>query len=190
MIFVAIILDKHNEVKTNYLDFSHELKHHKDGIRCCFDVDLIVHEYSRTSIGDFKLIPLDEFKCKRTIVGIGGTRISVETSFGLTRDDFIEMNFQEVDLQEKNKFSCTGLLISKNNPYYLIVNALAKHFDFVDADNDNSFVLDGDELSTINLVPFNLKYDFNFVVSDIEKEMHTDEYDGIVEQLYCSDFSL
>ena len=71
------------------------------------------------------------------------------------------------------------------------MNALAKDFEFVGADNDNSFILDESELSEIKLVPFNLKYaDYHFIVEDIEDEMHVDEYDGIVEQLYCSDFAL
>ena len=84
-----------------------------------------------------------------------------------------------------------GLLISSNNHYFDIVNALAKHLDFVDADNTNSFILDECELSEIKLVPFNLKYaDYRFIISDIEDEMNVDEYDGIVEQLYCSDFAL
>ena len=42
----------------------------------------------------------------------------------------------------------------------------------------------------MKLVPFKLKFvDTDFVISDIEQEMVTDEYDGIVEQLYCSDYA-
>ena len=188
---MAIVLDRYNEIKTNYTDFVGRLKNKQDGLRCCFDIDLLFYDYSATSIGDFKLIPLDEFVCKRTIVGTGGTRISVETTFGITKDDFIDVGFQEVELSEKNKSKLTGLLIARNNHYFDIVNALAIHFGFIDADNDNSFVLDETELSEMKLVPFNLKYaDFNFIVSDIEDEMQVDEYDGIVEQLYCSDYAL
>lgn len=187
---MAIVLDSYNELKTNYTDFVERLKIRQDGLRCCFDIELLFQEYSKTMIGDFKLIPLDEFVCKRTIVGTGGTRIGVETTFGITKDDFIDVGFQEVELMEKDKLTLNGLLIARNNKYYDIVNALAKHFGFVSADNDNSFVLDESELSEIKLVPFNLKYvDFKFIVSDIEDEMHVDEYDGIVEQLYCSDYA-
>lgn len=188
---MAIVLDRSNEIKTNHMDFKSELEHYQDGLRCCFDIDLLFHEYSKTMIGEFKLIPLDKFSCKRTIVGTGGTRIGIETTFGLTRDDFIDMEFQEVELTEKHHATFKGLLISSSNPYFDIVNALAKDFEFVGADNDNSFILDESELSEIKLVPFNLKYaDYHFIVEDIEDEMHVDEYDGIVEQLYCSDFAL
>ena len=191
MICVAIILDRCNEVKTNYLDFADELKHRQDGLRCVLDVDLFFYDYTPKNIDEFKLIPLDAFTCKRTIIGNRGTNIGLETTFGLTKDDFIDMEFQEVELQEKHKVKLKGLLISSNNPYFDIVNALAKHFDFVGADNTNSFILDESELSEIKLVPFNLKYvDYHFIVSAIEQEMQVDEYDGIMEQLYCSDCAL
>ena len=101
------------------------------------------------------------------------------------------MEFQEVELQEKNKLSMKGLLISRNNHYFSIVNVLANHFGFVSAENDFSFILDETELDKIKLVPFKLRYvDNHLVISDIEDEMQVDEYDGIVEQLYCSDFAL
>jgi len=187
---VAIVLDRCNEIKTNHHDFIDRLKHRKDGLRCCFDIDLIFYEYSKSCIGDFKLIPLDEFKCKRTIVGAGGTRIGIESTFGITKNDFIDMELKEVEVTEKHKSTMNGLLISRNNPYFDIVNALAKYFGFVDANNKNSFVLDESELSELKLVPFNLKYSgIDFIVEDIEDEMNVDEYDGIMEQLYCSDFA-
>ena len=187
---MAIVLDGYNEIKTSYYDFVNELKHYQNGLRCCLDIDLIFYEYSKTHIDDFKLIPLDKFTCKRSIVGTGGTSIGVETSFGITKDDFINTGFQEVELQEKHKLTMKGLLISRANNYFSIVNSLAIHFGFVGADNDNSFVLDESELSEMKLVPFKLKFvDTDFVISDIEQEMVTDEYDGIVEQLYCSDYA-
>lgn len=187
---MAIILDSWNEIKTNHIDFVDRLKHRQDGLRCCFDIDLIFQEYSKTMIGDFKLIPLDEFTCKRTIVGINGTNIGIETTFGLTNDDFIDMEFQEVELNQKNYAGLKGLLISSSNHYFDIVNALAKHFGFVDNDNTNSFILDETELDSLKLVPFKLKYSVHsFIVEDIEDEMNADEYDGIVEQLYCSEFT-
>ena len=188
---MAIILDRCNDIKTSYFDFADELKRRKDGLRCVLDIDLFFYDYTPTRIDEFKLIPLDEFTCKRTIVGNRGTSIGIETTFGLTKDDFIDMEFQEVELQEKHKSKIKGLLISSSNHYFDIVNALAKHLDFVGADNDNSFILDESELSKIKLVPFKLKYaDYKFIVSDIEDELNVDEYDGIMEQLYCSDFAL
>lgn len=187
---MAIVLDNYNEIKTNHHDFIDKLKYRKDGLRCCFDIDLIFQDYSKTMIGDFKLIPLDEFTCKRTIVGAGGTNIGIETTFGITNDDFIDMEFQEVELNQKNYAGMKGLLISSSNHYYDIVNALAKHFGFVNGDNTNSFILDEIELDRLKLVPFNLKYSVHsFIVEDIEDEMNVDEYDGIVEQLYCSEFA-
>lgn len=187
---MAIVLDRCNDIKTNYFDFVDELKHKKDGLRCVLDIDLFFYDYTPTGFDEFKLIPLDEFTCKRTIVGNRGTHIGIETTFGLTKDDFIDMDFKEVELSEKNKSKMKGLLISSSNHYFDIVNALAKHLDFVGADNTNSFILDECELSGIKLVPFKLKYaDYRFIISDIEDEMNVDEYDGIVEQLYCSDFA-
>lgn len=188
---MAIILDKHNEVKTHYVDFIQQLEHLHDGLRCVLDIDLMFYEYNKTMIDDFKLIPLDEFTCKRTIVGTHGTRIDIDAHFGLTKDDFIYTGFQEVELKEKHKLTLKGLLISRTNPYFRIVNELAKHFEFVDADNDSSFVLDESELDEIKLVPFKLRYvDNHFVVSHVEQEMPTSEYDNIVEDLYCEDFAL
>lgn len=188
---MAIILDKSNEVKTHHFDFKDALSHCEDGIRCCLDIDLIFHEYSTTMIDDFKLIPLDDFKCKRTIVGTGGLNVEIESKFGLTKDDFIETGFQEVEVKKERFASMKGLLISRSNPYFEIINALAIDFEFVGANNDNSFVLDECELSEIKLVPFNLKYaDYHFIVSDIESEMPTSEYDKIVDDLYCEDFAL
>lgn len=187
---MAIVLDRCNDIKTDYHDFVDRLKHRHDGLRCVLDIDLFYYDYTPTRVDELKLIPLDEFTCKRTIVGIHGTNIGIETKFGLTRDDFIDMDFQEVELQEKHKSKLKGLLISSSNPYFEIVNALAKHLSFVGADNDNSFILDESELSEIKLVPFKLKYVNKLVISDIEDEMHVDEYDGIMEQLYCSDIAL
>lgn len=185
---MAIVLDKHNEIKTTYKNFIVSLCCLDNGLRCCLDTDLIFNE---SGIGDFKLVPLDNFSCKRTIVGTHGTKIGIESKFGLTKDDFIDMEFQEVELQEKHKVATDGLLISRTNSYFGIVNALAEHFGFVGADNDSSFVINESELSKIKLVPFNLKFvDNHFVVSGIEDEMNVDEYDGIVEQLYCSDYAL
>ncbi len=188
---MAIVLDRCNDIRTDYFDFVERLKHKPNGLRCVLDIDLLFHEYSKTMIGDFKLVPLDKFTCKRTIVGNHGTSIGIDAHFGLTNDDFIDMEFQEVELQEKHHVAIKGLLISRSNHYFSVVNDLANHFNFVSGDNDFSFILDETELDKLKLVPFKLRYVNNhLVVSDIEDEMATDEYDGIAEQLYCSDFAL
>ena len=187
---MVIVLDNYNEIKTDYLDFITELKHHKDGIRCCLDIDLIFYDYTPTQIDDFKLIPLDKFTCKRSIVGNNGTNIVVETTFGITKGDFINTGFQEVELDRKNYAKLKGLLISCTNPYFDIINGLSQHLELVGAENYNSFVLDECDLSELKLVPFNLKFvDNHFIVSDVEQEMATTEYDSIVEQLYCSEYA-
>ena len=191
MIFVVIVLDNFNEVKTNYIDFVYALKHKKDGIRCCLDIGLLVYEYTSTQIDDFKIIPLDEFTCKRTIVGTGGTNINIESSFGLTNDDYLYTGFKEVELDRKHHTTLKGLLISNTNHYFSIINQLCIGLGMVNAGNTNSFVLDECDLSELQLIPFNLKYaDGDFVVSDVEQEMATSEYDAIVEDLYCEDYAL
>lgn len=187
---MAIILDKHNEVKTHYLDFIDALKQCNDGLRCCFNIDLIVYDYTPTRIDDLKLIPLDNFTCKRTIVGTHGTRIGLESCFGLVKDDFITIDLHVVEL-EQDKYRMKGLLVTRTNPYFDVLNQISRHFNFVDADNDNSFVLDESELSKIQLVPFKLRYvDNHFVVSHVEDEMPTSEFDAIVDSMFCSDFAL
>lgn len=187
---VAIVLDRHNEVKTSYFDFIDGLKQRNNGLRCCFDIDLIVYNYTPTHVDDLKLIPLDEFTCKRTIVGTHGTRINLESCFGLVKDDFITIDLNVVEL-EQNKYRMKGLLVTRTNPYFDIINQVANHFGFVDADNDRSFVLDESELSEIQLVPFKLSYvDNHFFVSDFEDEMPTSEFDAIVDSMFCSDFAL
>lgn len=191
MIFVVIVLDNYNDVKTNYIDFIDALKHYKDGIRCCLDIEMIVYDYTPTNIDDFKIIPLDSFTCKRTIVGIGGTNINIESSFGLTKDDFLYTGFKEVELDKKHYAKMKGLLISNSNPYFSIINQLCIELDMVSADNTNTFVLDECDLSELQLIPFNLKYtDGGFVVSGVEQELPTSEYDSIVDNLYCEDYAL
>ena len=187
---MAIILDKYNEVKTHYLDFADSIQNMDDGLRCVLDIELDFYDNRQTSIGEFKLIPLDKINCGRTIVGDGGTNIDMFASFGLVREDFIDIECHPVDLKEKNRLTLVGLLFSKNNPYFAIINALAKHFNHVDADNENSFVLDEAELSEINHVPFKLKYEDDFVVCDVENEIPIKEYENIMDELYCEDYGL
>lgn len=187
---MAIILDKHNEIKTSYLDFIDALELKKDGLRCCFNIDMIVYEYTPTHFDDLKLVPLEDFSCKRTIIGNHNTKVNIESSFGLIQEDYITIDLKVVEL-DQNNYMWKGMLITRTNPYFEILNQLAKHFDFVGADNTNSFVLDESELSEIQLVPFRLKcVDHKFVLSDIESEMATSEYDAIVDSLHCDEVAL
>lgn len=188
---MAIILDGYNQLKTKYCDFAERVKNLDDGLRCCLDVDMLIYEHTPTSIGEIKLVPLESFSCKRTIVGSNGTNIDIDAPFGLVKEDFIDIDCVEVDVMEKHKKTLTGVLISNTNDYFEIFNQLAKHFGFITSDNGNSFVLDEAEISELKLVPFNLKYvDNQFVVSDIEKEMSTSEYDTLVDEMYCCDYGI
>ena len=188
---MAIVLDKHNEIKTDYFDFIESLEDLENGLRCCFDIDLIFHEHAQTDIKELKLIPLEDFACERTIIGDNGTKIKLESNFGLIQKDFINIGFQSVQLIDKTDYKLQGILINKKNDYFEIVNELAIYLNLVDAANTDSFILDECDLSEIQLLPFRLFYkDGKFVVCDFEKEMAMKEYDAIVDNLYCSDFAL
>lgn len=184
---MAITLDNLNEIKTNYYDFVDALKKLDNGLRCCFDIDMLVYEYTPTSINEIKLVPLDEFRCKRTIVGVNGTNIGIESSFGITDDDFINVDVNHVEVVEKDKYKLSGVLIPTGNHYFGILNQLAQYFDMVKKDNENSFVLDESDLSVIKLVPFTLKFEKDaFIVSDIEQEMKTSEFDELIDKRYSN----
>ena len=189
---MAITLDNYNTIETSYSDFADALARCHDGLRCCFDVDMFVYEYTPTKINELSLVPLSDFKCKRTIVGTNGTRITIESHFGLTKEDFIDINVKEVDLVENDQYKLTGVLIPSYNPYFDVLNQLAQYFEMIADDNRNSFVLDESDLDELKLVPFTLKCKNNkLIVSDIEKEMATSEFDAIVDGMYCQEiFSL
>lgn len=189
---MAITLDDYNTIETNFADFSDALARCQDGLRCCLDVDMFVYEYTPTRINELRLVPLEDFKCKRTIVGTNGTRITIESHFGLTKEDFIDINVKEVDLMEKDQYRLTGVLIPSYNPYFDVLNQIAQYFEMVSAENRNSFVLDESDLDVLKLVPFTLKSKNNkLIVSDIEKEMATKEFDSIIDSMYCQEiFSL
>ena len=73
----------------------------------------------------------------------------------------------------------------RNTLNHAEINAINIASEYLDL-----WYLDECELYEIKLVPFKLKYaDYRFIISDIEDEMNVNEYDGIVEQLYCSDFA-
>ena len=179
---MAITLDNYNNIETNCHDFGDALARYQDGIRCCFDVDMFTYEYTPTRIDEVRLVPLEDFKCKRTIVGTDGTRITIESNFGLTDDDFIDINVKTVDLMEKDHYRLTGVLIPRHNYYFGVLNQLAQYFEMVTADNTNTFVLDESDLDVLKLVPFTLKCkNGELIISDIEKEMATKEFDTIMD---------
>lgn len=189
---MAITLDNYNNIETNCHDFGDALARYQDGIRCCFDVDMFTYEYTPTRIDEVRLVPLEDFKCKRTIVGTDGTRITIESNFGLTDDDFIDINVKSVDLMEKDHYRFSGVLIPRHNYYFGVLNQLAQYFEMVTADNTNTFVLDESDLDVLKLVPFTLKCkNGELIISDIEKEMATKEFDAIMDSMYCQEiFSL
>lgn len=184
---MAIVLDIVNDIETDFGDFVESLEQ-SNGIRCCLDIEMITGtEYTPTILKNIKLIPLDEFTCKRTICGCNGKDIILESSFGLTRNDFISFNFKEVGLTKDNKFTGYGLLISSDNLYFEIIKELSQYFKFIPKDVGlKSFILDESELSKIQLVPFKLEYhDGDFYVTNIEKEMPTSEFDSIMDSFAC-----
>ena len=183
---MAITLDNSNEIKTDYYDFVDALKNLDDGLRCCIDIDMLVYEYTSTSIDEIKLVSLEYFTCKRTIIGSNGTNIGIESSFGITDDDFIKVDINHVEVVEKDKYKLSGVLIPVGNPYFEILNQLAQYFDMVKKDNENSFVLDETDLDIIKLVPFTLKYKDGFIVSNIEQEMATREFDELMDKRYSN----
>ena len=79
-----------------------------------------------------------------------------------------------------------------SNGYFGVLNQLAQHFEMVTAKNINSFVLDESDLDVLKLVPFTLKCKNNeLIISDIEDELATKEFDAIMDSMYCQEiFSL
>ena len=189
---MAIVLDIINDVETNYQDFVDSLEKCKNGIRCCLDVDFILFSKHTNAIKDIRLIPLEDFSCNRTISGCGGTKVNIETTFGLIKNDFIGFGLKEVTIIEDDGYKSLGLLISSDNPYYSIVEDLSEHFGFIEnKDFEHSFILNESELSKLNLTPFNLTYhDGSFWISDIESEMKASEYDAIIDGMYCCDYAI
>ena len=189
---MVIVLDLINDVETTYDDFVESLEECENGIRCCLDVDFLLFNKHTTAIKDIRLIPLDNFSCQRTISGCNGTKIMVESTFGLIRNDFISFGLREVTIVEDDGYKGLGLLVSSDNLYYDIVVELSKHFNFIKgSDFEHSFILNESEISKLNLVPFNLTYfDGSFWVDNIESEMKPSEYDAIIHNLYCSDCAL
>ena len=186
MIFVAILLDNYRFIKTNYFDLKQALTKH-GASRFCFDFGFLYHDCINM-YSNFALAPLNkDFACKRTLVYGDGKKISINYKFGLFDDDLINIDLPCIEINESN-YKEDGVIISKWNDYFDIINSLTKHFGYVDIDNDKSFILSNCELMNFALVPFTLRVDENdIVLENVEKEMTTNEFDAFIESFVVDD---
>lgn len=186
MIFVALLLDKYRFIKTNYSDLKQALTKY-GASRFCFDFGFLNHDYINM-YSNFALAPLDkDFACKRTLFYGDGKKISINYKFGLFEDDLINIDLPHIEINESN-YKDYGVIISKSNDYFDIINSLTKHFGYVDNDNDKSFILSNSELMNFALVPFTLSVDENdIVLENVEKEMTTNEFDAFIAPFVVDD---
>ena len=189
---MAIILDKYVDIETNAHDLNDALI--KQGAtRFCFDFGFLNRDFERTNF-PFALVPLDkEFKGKRTLVYGNGKgalkKVEFSSKFALFEDDFINVDVPHIEINESN-YKEHGVIISKYNDYFGIINELAKHFKCVDSDNRKSFILSNSELMNFALVPFTLKSDrVRFIVDNVEDQMEYKEFDAFIET-FVSDSSM
>lgn len=188
---MAITLDNINRIETDYFEFVDALSKYENGVRFCVDVEKI--NTIPKPIIELKLVPLEDFKCKRMLVGNHGTKVIIESKCGLIEDDFIDIGVTGVEVVESNYNNYStigGVLIPHTNKYFSILNQLAHYFKMVKSDNNNSFILDAADIDEIKLVPFTLKYDGSFIVENFEDEMSLKEYNALIDELYCSDYAL
>lgn len=185
---MAIVIEKFAEIETPYYNLQESLKK-TDGIRCCFDFGLMNKDFEKRC-DRFSLVPLEDFACDRIIKYRNGESVKIRSNFGLCKNDFINIDVQHVELAVNGNYIEHGVVISRNNPYYQIVNQMAKDYGFVKGDNDKSFIIGNSELMELALVPFKLKVaDDEFVVYDIEDSMNAMEFDNIVDS-FASDCAL
>ena len=180
---MSIILNNFNNVRTEASDFHDALNRQKDS-RFCFDFGLLNREYDVFEF-PFRLVPLDtDFKCKRTLVYDDNKEVRIWSKFGLFDGDFINMDVPHIEINEF-KYTDDGVIIFKNNPYFEIVNSIAKHFNCIDENNKQSFILTNNELAKFSLIPFKLndQYRKSFKVSDFENKLEYDEYDQFIEYM-------
>lgn len=190
---MAILLDFINRIKTNYTDLCNAIA--DGGLKCCLDIEQLDNSYSSNfNYGlnaNVKLIPLEPFICKRTIIGNDGNKINIKTNFGIIQKDFINIDLNIVEIEHKDNYTMYGLLIPRTNDYFNIFNQLSAHFDIFNKDNEKSFILDNAELDMINHVPFTLKYEnFELNISNVETALRKQEYTDLVDELYCSEYGL
>lgn len=178
---MGMILKNFNTIKTNPVDLHDALTRQKDS-KFCFDFGLLNREYDVFNF-PFRLVPLDtDFKCERTLIYDDNKEVKILSKFGLFDGDFINIDAPRIEIKEFNYVE-EGVIIFKDNPYFEIVNAIAKHFNLIDKKNGQSFILTNDELAKFSLTPFKLedKYMKHFEVSDIEDMIEFDEYDHFME---------
>ena len=79
--------------------------------------------------------------------------MEINSKFGLFERDFINVDAPQIEIIE-SEYKEHGVIISKYNPYFDIVNCFAKHFNCVSANNDKTFILSNSELMKFALIPF------------------------------------
>ena len=79
--------------------------------------------------------------------------MEINSKFGLFERDFINVDVPHIEIIE-SKYKEHGVIISKYNPYFNIVNGFAKHFDCVSVNNEKAFILSNSELMKFALIPF------------------------------------
>lgn len=186
---MAIIIEKYAEIETPFYNLKESLA--KTGaVRFCFDFGLMNTNFEKRC-ERFSLVPLEDFECERIIKYRNGESVTLKSQFGLFKHDFINVDVQHVELAMLGHYIEHGVVISRKNPYYSIVNQLASKYGFVSSVNDKSFIIGNSELMELALVPFKLKLNAknDFVVFDVEDGMPTTEFDKIVDS-YSSDCAL
>lgn len=178
---MAIIIEKYAEIETPYYNLKESLAR-TGAKRFCFDFGLMNKDFEKRC-DRFSLVPLEDFACERIIKYRNGESVTLQSQFGLFRNDFINVDVQHVELAMLGHYIEHGVVISRNNPYYSIVNQMAKEYGFVSGVNDKSFIIGNSELMELALVPFKLKVNDrnDFVVFDVEDTMKEVEFDRIVD---------
>lgn len=186
---MAILLDDYTKIKTSYFDFKQALSI-QGATRFCLDFGLMNHDCTK-SYFNFALVPLNkDFKCERTLIYKNGKHVSINSTFGLFDDDFINIDVPHIEIKESN-YKEQGIIVSNWNNYFDIINDLAKHFKIIKEDNEKSFILSNSELMKFALVPFTLKVDGNkIVLENVEQEMATSEFDAFIESFVVNDVGL
>lgn len=188
MVKMALVVEKYTKIETPFYNLKDSLER-TGAIRFCFDFGLMNKDFEKRC-DRFSIVPLEDFSCERTIKYSDGESVTIKSQFGLFKDDFINVDVQHVELAVLGNYIEHGVVISRMNPYYSIVNQLAMEYGFVRKTNDKSFIIGNSELMELALVPFKLKVeDGEFVVFDVEDTMNTLEFDRIVDS-YASDCAL
>ena len=187
---MATLLRGISEMDTCITDFQDELnkaKYYNKGLECVF---------AFAENGKLKLVPLQEFKCKRMIPTLHYDVEDLElySSFGVTgEDDFLQFKLSTCEFYNNTDGDYQeGYIISKNDDLYNIFADLCESKGFIkDRVVQHSFVLHDTELNDLILVPFKLQYlNGKFIVTNIKDKITYKEYNDRLNELYTMDCQL